>query len=232
MLCTFCVLFKTAKCNVSEPQESLNQKEARRVLVGAGSHPLPPPGVSSCGWVGSKITPFFGGTKDKLWHFQSESRSPHTFLGQPLDSIRVILESRVLPAADTLLPGTHCQCWTQLGRQGEQFRPSCDVYDHVHQPTPGQPPRTMSCLSCQQHNWVNILSVCTLRRVGCGFNRWPGQTKYCENGTHCLPAWHSVFGVGNWHRCCCLKAKRSWVRLWALDLLLLCGVCVFSLVSA
>lgn len=62
------------------------------------------------------MTPFFGGTQDKLWHFQSERRSPHTFLGQPLDSSRVILESRVVPATDTLLPGTldgtHCQCWT------------------------------------------------------------------------------------------------------------------------
>lgn len=95
------------QCNVSEPQESLNQKKPEFLLE--------PSFTSGCFflWVGGvQNYPLFGGTKDKLWHFQSESRSPHTFFGQPLDSIRAILESRVLPATDTLLPGTHCQCWT------------------------------------------------------------------------------------------------------------------------
>lgn len=35
----------------------------------------------------------------------------------------------------------------------------------------------------------------SLRLAGCGFDSWPGNTKDYENGIHCVPAWHSVFGL-------------------------------------
>lgn len=77
--------------------------------------------------------------------------------------------------------------------------------------------------------WVKLASaaqwssggVSVLTLVGCGFDPWPGYTKDCKNGTHCLPARCPVFRVGiggSYHLmipwCSTAAVHRSLRRCW------------------